>query len=272
VLNRKLLILLFLFLATSNIEAQEESGHPLLSDDWLFRFGLASMDANVKVGLANEDIGTIPVINLNDLGVDNKFTSGWAYVVWQAPKKWSWGFNYFRSEVDGERVTSSDIEFGDLDIPAGSGVKSKFVTNFYVLNGYYDFYQSPTSAAGVGLGIYGLDLKMDLQAFVGDEAGAESQSASVLAPLPTLSLYYKHAFNDKWAIWANAGYFSANIDNYDGDIVTASISVDYWFNENWGLGAGYNYVDIDLTVDKPVFDQLYNVEWNAAFVYLTAGF
>lgn len=262
------LVLLFV----SNAFAQETSGNPLLDDDWIIRVGATKIDAEVKVGLSNPELGSIPLIDLDKLGVDAGFTSFWTHVIWQAPERWSWGFNYFRSEADGEHLTSEDIEFGDLTIPAGSGVKSDFVTNFYVLNGYYDFYQSSNSHAGVGFGLYGLDLDLKLQAVVGNEAGASSESASVLAPLPTLSLYYKHAFNERLALWTDVGYFSLDIDNYDGDMLAARLNLEYWVKKKWGFGIGYNFVDLDLTVDKPVFDQQYDVSWNSYNVYFTMGF
>ena len=267
-----LLVLSLSFLVSPNVMAQDAADHPLFTDDWLFRVGGQRTDASVGVGLANEELGEIPIFDLDKAGVDPKFSSLWAHIIWQAPERWSWGFNYFRSEVDGETLTDSDIMFGDLEIPAGTGVRSEFITNFYVLNGYYDFFQRPGSSAGVGLGIYALEMDIELQAVVGGTPGATSESADTLAPLPTLSLYYKHAFNDKWAFMADTGYFSANIDDYDGDIFAARVSVDYWFNENWGLGAGYNYVDIDLTVDGNIFDQRYEVQWDSFFLFLTAGF
>ena len=101
---------------------------------------------------------------------------------------------------------------------------------------------------------------------------AKYTGGDVLAPLPTLSLYYKHAFNDKWAFISNVRYFSASIDKYDGEIVAALVSLDYWINENWGLGIGYSYVDLDLTIDEQIFDQRYIVEYDSIFVYATFGF
>jgi hypothetical protein len=268
----KVIPLTTLLLVASDVSAQQASDHPLFSDDWLFRLGGQNTDAEVSFGLANETLGEIPVYDLDGAGVDTDFGSFWAHVIWQAPERWSFGFNYFRSEVDGERIADEDIFFGDLEIPAGTGYQSEFVTNFYVLNGYYEFFQRPNQAAGVGLGIYALEMDLQLQSLIGGQTGATQESADTLAPLPTLSLYYKHAFNDRWAIWADMGYFSANIDKYDGEIVAGRVSLDYWINKNWGLGVGYNYVDVDLTVDERIYDQRYKVQWDSFFLFLTAGF
>jgi len=266
------LALASLLFTTTNLNAQEGSGHPLFEDDWLFRLGGQHADADVKAGLANPEIGEIPVIDIGASGADTTVTSFWGNVIWQAPERWSLGFSYFEAQAQTQRILGSDFSFGDLTIPAGTGVTAEFTTDFYVLNGYYDFYQAPGRSAGIGLGLYGLELDISLATQVGGQPGGESESADTLAPLPTISAYYKHAFNDKWAVLADIGWLSANIDDYDGEVFAARVSLDYWINDNWGLGAGYTYVDVDLTVDGRVFDQHYEVQYDSYFFYATFGF
>ena len=270
--NRRFLVLTTLLFAGFNLYAQDGSDHPVFKDDWLFRIGGQQADADLKAGLANADLGDIPIIDLNASDADTKVTSLFANMIWQAPERWSMGFSYFKAETDSERLLDEDLTFGDLRIPAGTGVTANFTTDFYILNGYWDFYRAPDRAAGIGLGIYGLELDITLAAQIGGQLTGEVESANTLAPLPTISAYYKHAFNANLAILLEGGWLSANIDEYDGEILAARLAVDYWINEHWGLGAGYNYVDVDLTVDKPVFDQLYEVQYDSYFLYATFGF
>lgn len=270
--NRIRIPLIALFFASFNLHAQDASSHPLFADDWLFRLGGQQAEADVKAGFANPQLGEIPIIDIGAGDADTNVTSFWGNVLWQAPERWSLGFSYFQAKVDGQRTSDSDFSFGDLTIPSGTGITSEFTTNFYVLNGFYDIYQGPARSVGIGLGVYALDLELSVVGQVGGQATGQSESADVLAPLPTLSAYYKHAFNEKWAILADVGWLSANIDQYDGEILTARLSVDYWINERWGLGAGYTYVDLELTVDEPVFDQRYEVQYDSFFIYATFGF
>lgn len=266
------LALLVLLGTAPDAHAQDGSTHPLFTDDWLFRFGGQEADADVTVGLANEQLGTIPVIDLAGTGVDTKLTSFWGNVLWQGPERWSVGFNYFQSEADGSRLSDTDLTFGNLVIPAGTGISASFSTDFYVLNGYYDFYRAPDRAGGVGLGIYALDLEISAQAQIGGQPTGAREQADALAPLPTISAYYKHAFNEKWAWMADVSWLSANIDQYDGEILAARVNLEYWINHHWGLGVGYTYVDLDLTVDEPVFDQLYEVQYDSLYFFMTFGF
>ncbi len=252
--------------------AQQGSTSPLFTSDWLIRGGIQRSEADVRLGLGNEELGTIPIVDLDRLDLDPRFTSGWLDITWQAPERWSWGFNYFESRAEGENVTDEDLQFGDLLIPAGTGVLSEFETKFYVLNGYYDFYQAPNRSAGLGFGIYSLDLAASLQEVIAGEPGGIVQGADVLAPLPTLSIYYKQAFNDKWSFTADFNYFGLSVDKYDGNIFSGRVAFDYWLNENWGLGLGLNYVDIDLTIEDDPFDQLYDVQYDSYFLYLSFGF
>jgi hypothetical protein len=85
-------------------------------------------------------------------------------------------------------------------------------------------------------------------------------------------VYYKHAFNEKWAFVTDVNYFGLTIDDFDGNVFAARASLDYWFNEHWGLGAGLSFVDIDLTVEDEPFDKLFDVQYNSYFLYLTYGF
>jgi hypothetical protein len=269
---KKFLAPLVLLFSALTAQAQDASNHPIFENDWLFGIGVQQSKAGVRIGLANEDLGTIPVIDFDTLGVSPDFTGGWLDVVWQGPDRWSWSFNYFETKSDGRAVTDADIEFGNTVIPAGTGIEATFKTSFYVINGFYDFYQAPGSAAGVGFGVYSLDLEASIREVVGGQPSGDQERADVLAPLPTFSVYYKHAFNSKWAFSTDLNYFGLTIDKYDGNIFAASASIDYWFNDRWGVGAGYTYVDLDLTIDEQPFDKLFDVQYDSFSLYLTYGF
>lgn len=270
--NWKALVLAMLALSIFDVQAQDPSNHPLIKDDWSIRIGGQHSNADVKVGLGNSDLGDIPLIDLGAGDGDSTVTSFWTNIVWQAPERWSLGFSYFQSKADGQKVSDSDFSFGDLEIPAGTGVTADFRTDFYVLNGYYDFFQSSNSAAGIGLGVYALDLSVSAQTLLGGAPTGASEAASTLAPLPTLSAYYKHAFSEKLAFRVNTGWMSANINQHDGSIFAADISIEYWPSDSWGLGVGYAFVNIDLTVEKPDFDQRYEVTYDSFFGFVTWGF
>lgn len=267
-----LITVISLAFVSFQLYAQEGADHPLFKDDWLVRVGANQADADARVGLANENTGNIPIVDLNKLGVDTTFTSLYANLIWQKPDRWNWSLTYFESRAAGDRVTDSDISFGDLEIPAGTGITSDFTTRFLVLNGAYDILDRSDQVAGVGFGIYSLDLDASIGSLQGGDFIGEIQSTDTLAPLPTISLYYRRAFNEKWAIMADAGYFPVKYDKYDGDIVTARLTIDYWFNEHWGIGGGYSLVDVDLDIDENLYDERYDVNWDSFFLYLTFGF
>lgn len=261
-----------LSLFCGNLAAQDGSNHPIFTNDWLFKVGGQRSDADAKIGLANSDLGEIPIIDIGDGDANTTVNSFGGNIIWQAPDRWSFGLSYFQARVEGERLSSEDFTFGDLLIPAGTGIRTDFETDFYVLNGYYDFYQAPGSSAGIGLGIYAMDLSIGAELVVGGQPTGQAEGADTLAPLPTISAYYKHAFSDRWALAMSAGFFAAEIDKYDGEVFTADVSVQYWPSDNLGFGLGYTFVDVDLTIDEPVFDQKYVVEYDSFFVYATFGF
>jgi len=267
-----LLTLTILLFTSPYLKAQDGADHPLMKKDWILKLGGQRSDADARAGLANPDLGDIPIIDIGEGDANTTVNSLGASILWQAPERWTFGFTYFRARVDTERLTENDFTFGDLLIPAGTGFETNFDTDFYVINGYYDFYQAPGRSAGIGIGLYGMDLSISAQSVAGGQPTGQVEGADALAPLPTISAYYRHAFNDKWALATSAGFFSADIDKYDGDVLTADVSIEYWPNDNWGLGVGYTYVDLDLTIEERVFDQRYVVEYDSFFLYASFGF
>ena len=84
--------------------AQESSTHPLLSEDWLIRIGGQSMDANVKIGLGNPNLGTIPIVDLKEGDSNTSVNSFWTNIIWQAPERWSFGLSYYLASADTENA------------------------------------------------------------------------------------------------------------------------------------------------------------------------
>ena len=117
-----------------------------------------------------------------------------------------------------------------------------------------------------------LDLDLSLDVVVGGNETGQRETADTLAPLPTLSAYYRHAFNDKLALRLSGAWLSATVDNWDGDVVAADVSLEYWPSSSWGFGAGYNYVDIDVTAEENIFDQKYVVEYDSFFAFVSWSF
>jgi hypothetical protein len=54
--------------------------------------------------------------------------------------------------------------------------------------------------------------------------------------------------------------------------VTLAAALEYRLTKHIGVGAGYNYVDMDLTIDKSNREDEYNLKYTGPVLYLSAGF
>ncbi len=269
--HRTLSILLSLLASTPAV-AQDATTNPTIASDWLISVGTAFTENDPKIGLA-PDGARVTLIDLEALGIDPDDNDYYVAATWQAPRRWRLDFTTYVSKLDGGLFTDKDYTYGDLVIPAGSGLAMDLSSRFYVLNAHYSFWKKPRWEAGAGFGIYALDWAGGLALVNGDSGEVLGQETEdFLAPLPTLGLFARYAFTERLAGRVGVDWLSANIDKYDGEVFALSAGLDWWFSQHWGLSAGLDIVDIDVTVDDEPFNQYVNASWDSLYVKLNLAF
>lgn len=250
----------------------DPSDNPTLASDWIWNLGTAVVSSDPVIGVGRDETGQIPVIDLSRTDGDGDTTAFFGRIAWQGTERWRLAFTTYDTDFDGGRFTDRDLSFGELEIPAGSGIEATSDTRFYILNVHYAIWQHPNWEAGAGIGVYGIDWEgsIGLRSGAGSVVAAESED--FLAPLPTLALYGKYAFTERLAMVASLDWLSLDLGDYDGEIFALTLGVDYWFTERWGLGAGLQLVDIDLTVDDRPFDKFLEADWESVVVSLNFAF
>jgi hypothetical protein len=252
--------------------ADEATTNPTLAADWIISAGLANTNSDPRVGLA-PDGSRVTLIDLDVLGVDADNYDTYLSVSWQAPERWRLSFTTYTSKVEGGRFSDRDYEYGDLDIPAGSGIELDFKSTFYILNADYAFWNKPRWEAGVGIGIYALDWSGGIQLVEGGSGSVVArESDDFLAPLPTLGVFARYAYSDRLAGRLGVDWLSVNIDSYDGEVFALAAGVDWWFSERWGVSGGFNLVDIEVTVDDKPFNQYLEASWESIYLKLNLAF
>lgn len=248
------------------------SDNPTLASDWIWNLGAAFVSSDPVIGLGRDETGQIPLIDLSRTDGDGDTTAFFGRLAWQGLERWRFGFTTYDTDFDGGRFTDDDVSFGDLEIPAGSGIDVSTETRFYIFNAHYAIWQQPNWEAGAGIGVYGIDW----EGSVGLRSGAGNiiafESEDFLAPLPTLALYGKYAFNERLAMVASLDWLGLDLGDYDGEIFALTLGVDYWFNERWGLSGGVQLVDVDVTVEDQPFDKFLEADWESVIVSLNFAF
>ena len=125
-----------------DVFAQDATQNPTLANDWFFSLGTACTISDPRVGLGTDESSTV-LIDLETLGLDGDDNDYYVHAHWQGLNRWRFSCTTFLSAADGGRFTDQDYTFGDLTIPAGSGVSIDTKAQFYVVNAHYALWQKP---------------------------------------------------------------------------------------------------------------------------------
>ncbi len=261
------LIATFCGLMALSAGSHADPKHPALADKWQFDFSVLSQkpDATVRSTVIGD---TEVEIDLGTLGADDRETTGGLGVRYAINDKWRAYFAYSPLGVSGSRFTNRTINFDGTEFPLNTGLDTDLDITTYVAAIDYAFHQSEDTEWGVGAGLHAIDLGVKFEANL-NAARASVSEEDLLAPLPNLRVYFKHALSEKWIIGGSVGWMSANVDKYDGELLVADFRADYRFNNNWTLGANYQLVDINLEIDDSPNEQAYDIQLPGFGVRLT---
>ncbi len=249
--------------------------HPFLQRGFSLDVGVFFPDRQLDLSVN----GTVDVINreidfdqgFNLKKADNVFA---AEVAWRFRGKWSVLGQYFESSGRTELVLDEDIEWGNVVFGAGSfaAVGTGFsLTRIFVgrkLN------TRETHDFGIGGGIHWLHITSFIEGEIlvnGVPAGAR-RSVSVEAPLPNIGAWYRYSISPRWALRARLDLFGADIGDYDGLLVNASLGLNFRAFEHVGLGLSYNYFELDVGIDKSDWRGELETIYDGVYVYASIYF
>ena len=265
----------FLALGLTAFPALAGGANPTLNEDFSLRLGAAFLDGETK--LKSQLDGDIPVddIDFDSLGIDGDDTSGYLGGRWRFADRWRLDLEYFRTKHDGSGVAATDLDFGDVTIPLGVAAHAELDVDVYAVAVGWSFVRDEQKEFGVGLGLHVADMSAEVAGagFVDDVAVPfATESTSATAPLPNIRLYGGYALSPEWAIDVGLGYFSLAYDKFDGQLLTATAALEWRPHENFGIGAGYTYFDVDVEVDESNRTDTYDFALSGPVLYLVAGF
>ncbi|HEY5804096.1 MAG TPA: hypothetical protein VIT90_10435 [Lysobacter sp.] len=193
-----------------------------------------------------------------DLGLDGDSTIGLVAATWRPFENHEFGLSYYQDSFDATRTLSRDIDFDGTTYPATATVRSEFNFDAYELNYNWWVANNETWALGPRLGLiwYSVELDLRLQVAAGGNQGGSGVNSNVSAdvPAPTLGASWRWTPAKDWRIYAEAGYFTANINDIDANVTVARGGVEWFPWERFGFMLDYNYNKIDADADASRFD------------------
>ncbi|MEE4661716.1 MAG: hypothetical protein V2J89_14695 [Halieaceae bacterium] len=191
-------------------------------------------------------------IDLDDMGIDDEATVFYAAARWRFAERWAATLTYNEFDQSGATEVSDTFNFDGVVYPAGARLNSQLQLNAYILDVAYSFGKASNYEWGAGLGLHALDLAAELDAnlFIGQSEIVLSQAAdSLLAPVPNVRVFADYAFNHRNILRFNAGWLSADYEDYSGSLIYASLRLEHAFNDSIGAGIGAQYTGLDLRND-----------------------
>ena len=91
-------------------------------------------------------------------------------------------------------------------------------------------------------------------------------------PLPLIGLSADWWIQPRWKVSSMLSGMKAEISDVDGRITVFTLSTDYMFTRNLGLGVSYLYSNTDVNVSKSDFNGNIYFGNNAFLLYATMKF
>ena len=274
-MKQQLLGLLFGSILSTTAYAAGDAINPILDDPFTFRLGATYMDAE---GTFSSTLDGEPTDDLStsDLGIDDGNTTPYLGFRWRFADRWRLTFNYFGLDNDGGvRKDFDELLFGKIEAKGFLAVDTDFETDFYVTQVGYSFLKNERGELGVGAGLHIVDFDVSLKVsgeINGKSGSTQSASTNLTVPLPNILGYGTYAFTPRLSLDGSIGWFGLDYDDYSGNLISLNANLEYRLTDHFGIGVGYNYIDMDLTIEQSRREDNYDLEYNGPVLYVSAGF
>lgn len=205
-------------------------------------------------------------VNLeDDLGFDDRDWSPRARLDVLVGDSQGFSFDYYRYHRDSAAALGRSIRYEGNTYAANARVRGDLKFDFGSA-AYRWWFGDGNNAFGIGVGAgyYKVRAAVSGQASVNDMSGYARSSTDEDAWAPLLQLGWRHAFNDHWRMYFDASGVKKNGGNLYGHIYNASLGLQWFPTDHFGISAEYgiNRIrlhqkhddykdDLDLKLDGP---------------------
>ena len=169
-----------------------------------------------------------------------------------------------------------DIEWGGETIPAEIDVEAELGFEIIALNYQYAFLKRENYEVSGTIGLHYTTFDASLRTEVelpGEEFTEErGGTASVDAPLPVIGLHGLWNIGRNFDLEGQAQFFAISLDGLDGDIINYRAALIWQPKKYIGLGAGFDYFEVDVDATKNRFTGSMTWEYSGPQVFFNIGF
>jgi hypothetical protein len=216
---------------------------------------ISSFDTQVRADGTTER-GT--EIDLNrDLGLDDSGTLAYIAVTWRPWEHHEFGIAYYQDDAENTRQVTRDFTFQDTTYRTNSVISTEVDIGAY--EAYYTWWAAvhETWALGPRIGLVWYTVDMQISQLVdvnGNVIGnGRFEEASADLPSPSIGGSWRWAPGNGWRLSADAGYFSANVNDVDGNVAFGRFGVEWFPWETSGFSLDYTISKINVDADTSRF-------------------
>ena len=241
-------MLVMFALAASPAEAQREF-EPLF-DKFNIKLEGSWVAMKTEIRLDSEVLGEGTKLNFeDDLGLSSGEAIPTLAFEWQISKKHKLGVRWQDISRDASSQTLTEIQWEDEIIPVDANISLGFDVEQYFIDYAYYPWVKDRWAAGFGLGLRWMDMRVTLawrEENIDEEGSSDVDAA---APLPYLYFEYRRLFSDKWRFIAGLGWLYVSIEDISGGQWIGRAGIEYLAGKRWAFGAAFNLSQIDVDWD-----------------------
>lgn len=225
-----------------------------------------SRDGSIDTGVDLED----------DLGFDSQTNYNWISGWYRVADNHRLSLTYSPIRRSTSWSNQQDVVIDNTTIKAGASISSELQTNIFDFSYIYSLYNKPQFELGLLAGIYWLENNIRISASGNVQAEGEDTPVfksdyfaeqKLQAPMPLFGFSAAYEISPSWRANAAVRYFALQVSKVKGSIMSASVSTEYYFNANWGMGAGLSAFSLNVESANVVTSNSFEWSHSSAKLY-----
>ena len=234
------------------------------------KFGLSlgvgaysSFDTSIRV---DSDTLVGAVVDLEEtLGVDQSSTVGRLDGFYRFNPRHQVDFSLYDISRSGVRGIADDIQIGEVVLPGGSEIDTKFDTTILKLDYRYNFVSDERTRIGASFGLHTMRFDTAFKTV----SGTVEETFEAALPLPLLGLHFEYALSRSWKLLSSVEVLQVDLGEFSGFISDRRLTVEHDTFDNFGWGVGYNGFTLDADFEgEGSLSSKVNMEYQGLLLYL----
>ncbi|HVO49981.1 MAG TPA: hypothetical protein VMV60_03225 [Thermoanaerobaculia bacterium] len=218
-------------------------------------------------------------INLEDLGQDTHKVTFAGDGYWRFGRHGRLDFAYRGWSRSATHTLDKDVTIGDTTYHVGAQLDTRMRSTLGELYYSYSFINNGDLEFGLGLGVSAYFNAFDVSASGSVSGGGQSGSASgsaqsrnLVAPIPAVKAYFVYSLYPR--LFARAAFkgITGTVDSYHGEMTDFRGGLDYFFTQNVGVGALYQYTKMSFSHTGEALDLAIDYKYSGPLVYVGIAF